>query len=80
LRARKPRIDPRNPEAVGQCDRGAHVVLRKDLKKEMVWRGDQLVWNGLLNCERHLDKPHPQDRSRRLPPDPVPVKDPRPEK
>lgn len=78
--SRRPKIDPRNPQAVGMCDRGAHVVLHKDLVKEMVYAGGKLVWNGLLVCRRHLDTPQPQDRPRAPRRDPIPVRDPRPEK
>jgi hypothetical protein len=75
-RYRKP--DPGNPEAAARCDRGGEIVRRSELVEEMVWAGDRLVPNGLLVCARHLDKPNPQDRALRMPPDPVPVPRPRP--
>lgn len=68
-----------DPEAHGQCDRCARVRLRKDLVKEMIQAGTRLAWNGLIVCPTCLDKPHPQDRTIRLKPDPMPVKLPRPE-
>lgn len=73
------RIDRTNPEAVACCDRCMRRVQHKALIKQMAWRGDRLVWTGALVCSKHLDKPQPQDRSRKLPRDPVPIINPRPE-
>lgn len=71
---RNVRIDPDNPAALGKCDRGGEICMHKDLKPEMVWAGDRLVWNGFLVCDRHRDPPHPQSRKKVLGPDPIPVK------
>lgn len=73
------RFNPRDPEAVGQCDRGKEICNRSDLKPEMVWAGNELVWNGFLVCDRHRDPPQPQSRAKILAPDPVPIKNPRPD-
>lgn len=73
-------VDPTNPEAAGICDRGGEVRKRRELHEEMEYRGDQLVWNGFLVCDHHRDRPQPQDRPKRLPADPVPVRQPRPDR
>jgi hypothetical protein len=70
-------VDPSNPEAAARCDRGGEIRKRSELLREMVWRGDRLVWNGFLCCARHIDKPQDQDRPKRLRADPVPVPEPR---
>ena len=74
-----PTADIWNPEAVGVCDRGGEQRRLRELKKEMVWSGSRLIWNGMLCCDKHRDPPHPFDRLLVLPPDPVPVPYPRPE-
>jgi hypothetical protein len=72
------RIDPNNPEAVGMCDRSGFLYMRKDLVKQMEWRGNDLVWTGFFVGRDQLDVPNQQSRTPILKPDPVPVKDPRP--
>jgi hypothetical protein len=72
-------VNPRMPEAAAVCDRGGEVVKRSALIREMRWAGKQLVPTGFLCCARHIDPPHPQDYALVLGPDPVPVRDPRPD-
>ena len=43
------------------------------------WQGTQLVNLNLLVCQTCLDVPQPQLKARILPPDPVPIANPRPE-
>ena len=71
-------IDPEAPEALGICDYTGFVHMRKDLVRQMEWRGNRLVWTGYYVGKDYLDKPNPQLKTPILPPDPVPVKDPRP--
>lgn len=71
-------IDPDNPEALGICDYSGIIFMRKDLCRQMEWRGDQLVWTGFYVGQPFVDKPNQQNRTPILPPDPVPVLDPRP--
>ena len=72
-------VDPRHPEAAGVCDRGGEVRRRRDLLPEMMWSGGKLIPTGFLSCRQHMDLPNPQFGGQRaLPPDPVPVRDPRP--
>ena len=70
--------DPTNPEASAVCDRGGEVRKRSELQREMVYRGNRVVWSGFMVCRHHIDPPHPQDRTLVLRPDPVPVENPRP--
>ena len=67
-----------SPSAAAVCDRGGEVVPHSVLRKEMRWAGKSLVWTGFLCCPQHLDPPHPQDYVLTLPPDPVPIENPRP--
>lgn len=70
-------IDQNAPEAVGICDKSGFVFLKKDLVKQMEWRGNALVWTGFLVGRPYLDTPNEQLRPPILPPDPVPVELPR---
>jgi hypothetical protein len=71
-------IDPESPEALGICDYTGFVFKRKDLIKQMEWRGNALVWTGFYVGRPYVDQPNEQLRPPILPPDPVPVTDPRP--
>lgn len=73
-------LDPENPEAFGICDRTNFIFNRKDLIKQMEWRGNRLVWTGLYVGRPYLDTPNPQLRAPNIPPDPVPIREPRPMK
>lgn len=70
-------IDPYNSEALGICDLTGFIHKRKDLLRQMQWRGNRLVWTGFLVGRNYLDKPNEQLRPPPLKPDPVPVKMPR---
>ncbi len=72
-------IDIENPEALGICDYTGFVHLRKDLVKQMQWRGNKLIWTGFLVGKDYLDIPQEQLRPPMLKPDPIPVKLPRPQ-
>lgn len=72
-------IDVRNPEALGMCDYSNFVGMRKDLVRQMEWRGDGLVWTGLLVNRVFADIPNEQGRSPILPPDPIPIVQARPQ-
>lgn len=66
-------IDFNNPQAVGICDYSGFVFNRRDLERQMEWRGDRLVWTGFYVARRFMDKPNEQLRPPILMPDPVPV-------
>lgn len=70
-------IDPDNPKALGICDATGFIFKRKDLLRQMEWRGERLVWTGYYVGRPFLDTPNPQLIPPFLPPDPVPIVDPR---
>lgn len=71
-------VDSQSPKALGICDYTGFVFLRSDLLKQMEWRGNSLEWTGFYVGRPYLDVPNPQLKPPILPPDPIPVKDPRP--
>lgn len=73
------RVDPQNPQAFAVCDRCRMLYNRVDLSWQYQYRGNSLVNIRLLVCARCLDKPHDFARPAILPPDPVPISDPRPD-
>lgn len=73
------RTDPSAPRAQGVCDEcGEHYNLLS-LRKQMQWFGTALRWTGDLVCQRCICAPQAQLKAIRLPADPVPVGNPRPE-
>lgn len=73
------RVNPENPRAAGVCDRCGFVYSHSDLQWEREWRGVAILKTGFLVCGRCLDRPNEQLKSRLMPPDPVPIRNPRPE-
>lgn len=73
------RVDPSNPSAFGVCDRCYLLYNLVDLRYQYEWRGPRLANTGLRVCWICMDKPCIFLRPVTLPPDPVPVIDPRPE-
>lgn len=71
--------DPNRPQGFGVCDRCGEWYNLRELKKQEQWTGPKLSWIGILVCGRCLDVPQPQLRPITLPPDPVPLVNPRPE-
>lgn len=70
-------VDADSPMALGICDKTGFVFKRMDLVRQMEWRGNSLIWTGFMVGKPYVDQPNPQLRPPILPPDPVPVKDPR---
>lgn len=70
-------IDVNHPQALGYCDYTQIIHMRKDLIRQMEWRGDALVWTGFYVGRDFLDTPNEQLRPPILPPDPVPILEPR---
>jgi hypothetical protein len=71
-------VDPSNPAAFGTCDRCGFLFNLKDLVPEVQYNGTGLYRTGFLVCERTcFDTPNPQQLSPILPPDPLPVLNPR---
>lgn len=70
-------VDPSSPDALGICDYTGFVHKRSDLVKQMEWRGNAIVWTGFYVGRDYVDVPNEQLRPPILPPDPVPVREPR---
>jgi hypothetical protein len=70
-------VEFNNPSAVGVCDDSGFVFNHSELVKQMEWRGDKLVWTGLMVGKPYLDKPNEQNRLPLVKDDPRPVKNPR---
>ena len=71
------RIDSGAPSAVAMCDYTQMIFNRKDLVKQMEWRGNALIWTGFYVGRPYVDEPNQQLRPPIYPPDPVPIKEPR---
>ncbi len=70
-------IDQSAPQALGICDFTGFVHRRVDLVRQMEWRGNAIVWTGFYVGKDYASKPNEQLRPPILPPDPVPVREPR---
>lgn len=76
---RRSPADPTRPQPPGCCDRCGFRWYHHDLRWQFDWIGNELSNLRLLVCPRCEDVPQPNGRRPVvLPPDPVPVKDPRP--
>lgn len=75
----KARVDANNPEAFAVCDRCGIWHNHNRLSFQYEWGGPNLINRQMLVCEKCLDVPQDQLRTIVLPPDPVPIQNPRPE-
>jgi hypothetical protein len=73
------RIDPKKPRALGMCDLSGFLCRHEDLIRQMEYRGNGLVWTGFLVHPDFADQPNPQGLVPILLPDPIPIKNPRPD-
>lgn len=74
------RVSASAPQAFGRCDRCGIWYNRVDLVPETEWFGNELRPTGQIVCTRTCeDEPFPFYRPVILPPDPLPVLNPRPE-
>lgn len=73
------RINPSAPTAIGVCDRDGFQYNHSDLQWQFEWRGAELVNIGILVCPACLDVPAQWLRPIVLGPDPIPIRNPRPE-
>lgn len=71
------RVSARSPRAFGVCDRCGFTYQRSDLSYQYQWQGFVLQNLNWLVCDTCLDVPQVQLKSIILPPDPVPIDDPR---
>ncbi len=71
-------VDPTNPQLWGVCDRCGILQNYDTLSWQHEYRGLALQNIKLLVCPRCLDVPFPFNQPIIVPPDPDPIKDPRP--
>ena len=76
---KRARTDPSSPRAWGTSDRSGFISNVVDLVPQMQWRGTRLARTGLLVAPEDLDLPNRQLGTVILPPDPVAVRNARPE-
>lgn len=70
-------VHPNSPVGFAICDRCGMLYNFPDLRWEMEYQGMQLQRTGFRVCPTCLDVPQPQERPIVLPPDPVPLLNPR---
>lgn len=73
------RVDPRNPAAYAICDRTGFRVQHNTLRWQFEWQGAQLQNRRILVRPESLDEPNPHLRAYSPPPDPIPIRNPRPD-
>lgn len=73
------RVSSSNPQAMAVCDGCGIWYSHVSLNWQRQWAGNRLQNLKLLVCDRCLDVPQPQLRTRILSPDPIPIRNPRPE-
>lgn len=73
------RTDPKRPAAYGVCDRCGMWWNQEDLQWQFDWCGPRLQNLRILVCRRCLDVPFVHNRPIVVPPDPVPIMNPRPD-
>jgi hypothetical protein len=73
------RVNPRSPDGWATDMRTGFVVNAKDLIEEGQWRGLKVMKTGTLTTKKFIDKPQRQLGTLILAPDPVALKNARPE-
>lgn len=73
------RVSERSPQAHAVCDSCGFIFNLVDLRTQFQWAGTKLQNLNLLKCKQCLDVPSIQLKTIVLPPDPIPVLNPRPE-
>lgn len=72
-------VDPANPRARAVCDRCGFIYNHYQLTWQYQWVGPRMANLRILVCPSCNDRPQEQLRTIILPPDPVPIMDPRAE-
>lgn len=75
--SRYAKVDERDLQPIGFCDRTGIAFNHYDLHKQMEWQGNRLVWTGWLVGKPFLDLPDPQNRIPLIKQDPEIVNNPR---
>ena len=73
------KLDPQHPAAFAICEMCGFLYNHRDLRFEVQWMGNEIRRTGHLVCPRCWDMPNPNIRAHTLPPDPVPISNPRTE-
>jgi hypothetical protein len=73
------RVDPQRPAAFAICERCGFQYNHRDLIWDTQYHGRQIRRTGFLVCKSCNDIPNPTLRPMVLPPDPVPILQPRTE-
>lgn len=73
------RVNARNPQAAGICDRCGFVFQRTSLRFQYDWRGTTIQNLYQLVCNACYDTPQEQLRAIVVPADPIPIINPRPQ-
>lgn len=73
------RVSTTNPQAFAVCDRCCRWWNRTDLTWQFDWAGAKLINKRILVCRTCLDVPQEQLRAIAIPPDPIPIRNPRPD-
>lgn len=72
------RVSAKNPQAFAICDRCGILYNQVSLSFQYDWRGNQVVNTNTLVCQTCYDVPYEGRRPLALPPDPMPIRNPRP--
>lgn len=72
-------VDPSNPQAFAVCDRCGFWHNRVDLQPQFIVSGPSVVNTNMAVCERCMDDLQWNLQTIVVPPDPLPIRDPRPE-
>ncbi len=72
-------LDPQHPSAFAICERCGFLYNHRELQWDIQYHGRNLRRTGFLVCDACNDNPNPTLRPVVLPPDPVPILNPRTE-
>lgn len=73
-------VNSRSPQALANCDKCGFVWNHNRLKWQYDWRGPRMQNLRILVCPDCIDKPQQNgQRTIVLPPDPIPIMNPRPD-
>lgn len=79
-RRNQPKFEARNPQGIAICDGCGFQVQHSHLREKKDYRGGSVpVGLGIYVCASCDDVPQPYYRRQLLRPDPVPLKNPRPD-
>lgn len=73
------RVSMRSPKAFGICDSCGFTFQLAELAPQPFYAGPRIQLKNFLKCKTCLDIPNPAVKSITIPPDPLPVLNPRPE-